>query len=243
MGNPVVHFEINGPDGEALSSFYSGLFGWHVQSMPEMGYGVVDTHAGEGINGGIGTTDDGSTSVRFYVSADDIQGVLDRAEALGGKTVVPITEMSMVTFALLADPEGQVVGVVWDDPSREAQGPSEGDGAAIDWFEILGTDPAKIQGFYTELFGWELEDEDDFPGYRTTKAHTAGDAGGGIGAGDGSTWVTLYARVDKIDKALARAEELGGSKVYGPNDVMEGLRTAAFTDPAGNVFGLYSSST
>ena len=30
MGNPVVHFEISGRDGEALSEFYSSLFGWNI---------------------------------------------------------------------------------------------------------------------------------------------------------------------------------------------------------------------
>ena len=28
MGNPVVHFEIGGPDGPVLRQFYSDLFGW-----------------------------------------------------------------------------------------------------------------------------------------------------------------------------------------------------------------------
>lgn len=59
MGSPVVHFEIMGPDGPALSAFYADLFGWSTQHMPEMNYTVVDTRAGSGINGGIGTTAEG----------------------------------------------------------------------------------------------------------------------------------------------------------------------------------------
>ena len=53
MGNPVVHFEINGPDPELVAKFYSELFGWHVQSIPELEYTTIDTHGGGGINGGI----------------------------------------------------------------------------------------------------------------------------------------------------------------------------------------------
>ena len=48
MGNPVVHFEIGGPDGPALQKFYQDLFGWKVQVQgEEMGnYGLVQLHCG-----------------------------------------------------------------------------------------------------------------------------------------------------------------------------------------------------
>jgi predicted enzyme related to lactoylglutathione lyase len=49
--------------------------------------------------------------VTFYVGADDPQAVLDRAEQLGGKTIMPVTELPQVTIALFADPEGHVVGL------------------------------------------------------------------------------------------------------------------------------------
>ena len=58
MGNPVVHFEIAGPDGPALQQFYRDLFGWNVEvAGEEMGfYGVVQANEG-GIGGGIFQTD------------------------------------------------------------------------------------------------------------------------------------------------------------------------------------------
>ena len=43
MGNPVVHFEIIAKDREKLSAFYSQLFDWKLNVIPEMGYGMVDT--------------------------------------------------------------------------------------------------------------------------------------------------------------------------------------------------------
>ena len=42
MGNPVVHFEVMGKDGEALKKFYGDLFGWTINSDNPMNYGVVD---------------------------------------------------------------------------------------------------------------------------------------------------------------------------------------------------------
>jgi uncharacterized protein len=46
-------------------------------------------------------------------SGGDPQAYLDRIERVGGKTIVPVTEIpDMVTFAQFADPEGNVVGLV-----------------------------------------------------------------------------------------------------------------------------------
>ncbi|MFN0156357.1 MAG: VOC family protein [Gaiella sp.] len=114
MANPVVHFEVNGKDGDALAAYYGKLFGWSMQAMPEMGYNLVPKpEDGSGIGGGIGTSQDGSTSVTFYVQVDDPQGALDKAVELGGKVVAPVMSIpGMVTLAQFADPEGNVVGLV-----------------------------------------------------------------------------------------------------------------------------------
>jgi len=124
MGNPVVHFELNGTDWKSLSGFYKELFGWHVQDIPEGNYAVIDTHAGSGINGGIGQSQsgepfgtfyvecpDGQGHVTVYAEVDDIQKYLEVAESLGGKTVVPITTIAQTTFAQFADPQGIVFGL------------------------------------------------------------------------------------------------------------------------------------
>ena len=44
---------------------------------------------------------------------DDLQAYLDKAESLGGKTVMPPTEIpDIVTLAIFSDLEGNVVGMV-----------------------------------------------------------------------------------------------------------------------------------
>jgi predicted enzyme related to lactoylglutathione lyase len=44
---------------------------------------------------------------------DDLAACLKKAESMGGKTVVPPTEIpDMVTFAQFQDPEGNIVGLV-----------------------------------------------------------------------------------------------------------------------------------
>ena len=112
MGNQVSWFEVTGKDGAKLQRFYGDLFDWKIDAGNPMSYGMVEGADG-GIGGGIGASQNGSTQVTFYVTVDDLQAYLDKAEQLGGRTVVPITEIpNMVTFAQIADPEGNVVGIV-----------------------------------------------------------------------------------------------------------------------------------
>ncbi len=76
MGNPVVHFEIAGPDGPASQQFYRELFGWKIDvQSEEMGnYGVVSANEG-GIGGGVFPTTEempARSYVAFYVQVDDL---------------------------------------------------------------------------------------------------------------------------------------------------------------------------
>ncbi len=245
MGNRVLHFEVGSNDDAALKRFYADLFGWGLSDL-DGGYTVVDTRGGDGVNGGITGSGDGSNWVCFYVGVDDLQATLDRAESMGGRTVTPPTEIpGMLTWAMLADPDGYLVGLVKAEPPSggSAPGPSGGDGAAVDWFEVLGSDAERTQRFYCDLFGWTLN-EPGFPGYRLVDTGAGPDAvGGGLGASsEGNRWATVYAHVPDVEQTLARAESLGGSRIYGPNPVDDHMQTGALRDPAGNVFGVYEHS-
>ena len=114
MGAPVVHFEILGRDGEKLKSFYGELFDWKIDSNNPMNYGIVSSQREGSIGGGVGASQEGQPGhVTFYVEVNDLQAHLDKVEQMGGKTVLPVTEIpDMVTFAIFADPEGNMVGLV-----------------------------------------------------------------------------------------------------------------------------------
>lgn len=112
MGNPVVHFEVMGSDGDKLRTYFSELFGWTINAMGDMDYGIVDTGAEGGIGGGIGAQD-GQGMVTFYVAVDDVAAFLEKAESLGGKTVTgPQQIPGGPEIGLFATPEGQVIGLV-----------------------------------------------------------------------------------------------------------------------------------
>ena len=43
MSDRIVHFEIPFDDGERARAFYTGVFGWQAQEMPEMQYTMMMT--------------------------------------------------------------------------------------------------------------------------------------------------------------------------------------------------------
>src|ERR1022692_499511 len=116
MGQPVAFFQVISPAPERARKFYAGLFGWQVAADPAMGgYALVDTGAGDGaIGGGIGASEEpGDKRVRLYMRVDDLDGYLDRAEQLGGKRLVPPTDLpgDFGRFAIFTDPAGNQVGL------------------------------------------------------------------------------------------------------------------------------------
>ena len=113
--NSVLWFEVLGKDGKKLRDFYGKLFGWTIQvdSSSGLDYGLVEAANG-GVGGGIGTSPDGTPGfATFYVEVDDLAAALAKAEKLGGKTVMPPTEIPGMSlkFAYFTDPEGHVIGL------------------------------------------------------------------------------------------------------------------------------------
>jgi predicted enzyme related to lactoylglutathione lyase len=111
MGQPVVHSEIGCRDMEKSKAFFGELFGWTATDAGLAS--MIDTQAGvQGIQGhftALGHEPYHYTI--FYVQVDDIPAALAKAESLGGKTLVPPVTIPTGTFAWLADPEGNTIGL------------------------------------------------------------------------------------------------------------------------------------
>ncbi len=114
MGAPVIHFEIMGGKSGELEAFYRELFAWKINSDNPMKYGVVETGGSTGgINGGVGPSNDGNKRVSIYAQVEDLQATLDRAERLGGKTVLPPTQVpGGPRLAMFSDPAGNITGLL-----------------------------------------------------------------------------------------------------------------------------------
>jgi uncharacterized protein len=117
-------------------------------------------------------------------------------------------------------------------------------GAPVVHFEIIGKDAERLKGYYSELFGWEINSDNPM-NYGIVQPDSAGGGiGGGIGPGpEGyAGHVTFYVEVPDVAAALAKAESLGGTTVMGPDRVMEQIEIGLFQDPEGHLVGVVRSS-
>jgi predicted enzyme related to lactoylglutathione lyase len=121
-------------------------------------------------------------------------------------------------------------------------------GQPVVHFEVIGTDAKRLQEYYGELFGWQV-DANNPMGYGVVDrdGNVTADGigiGGGVGGGPEGYpgHVTFYVEVPDVEAALANAESLGGSRVMGPDQVMEGLEIGLLADPEGHVIGVIRSS-
>jgi predicted enzyme related to lactoylglutathione lyase len=108
---PVVHFEIGCRDRAKTAQFFGELFGWHIDSTGPAG--TIDAGSPGGIPGHITSLGhEPQHYTMFYVEVDDVQAYLDKAAALGGKTLVPPVKIPTGTFAWFADLDGNMIGLL-----------------------------------------------------------------------------------------------------------------------------------
>ena len=116
-------------------------------------------------------------------------------------------------------------------------------------FEIIGTDPERLRGYYGALFGWEFdtsapvaETVSEPMNYGFVSGGTTSDGTGipgGVGGGAGyDGHVIFYVGVPSVEAALQRAESLGGTRRMGPVRAPTGLVVGHFTDPEGHLIGV-----
>jgi predicted enzyme related to lactoylglutathione lyase len=110
MAHPVVHFEIGCRDAAKTQQFYTRMFDWKMQAAgPAV---MIDAGGPGGIGGHITALGhEPHNYVTVYVQVDDPKAYLEKAAALGGKTLVPPVEIPTGTFAWMADPDGNIVGL------------------------------------------------------------------------------------------------------------------------------------
>lgn len=112
--HPIVHLEIASNDPQAVSAFYSSLFGWQLQPIPAMSY--VRFQSADGTTGGFvgegGPLGHHAGEVLVYLGSQDVDADLRRVAELGGKVLVPKTEIPNTGwFAIFEDPAGNRLGL------------------------------------------------------------------------------------------------------------------------------------
>ena len=117
-------------------------------------------------------------------------------------------------------------------------------GQPVVHFEVVGKDGKKLQSYYSELFGWEIDASNPMEYGMITREGNTGREGVGIGGGIGQGpdgydgHVTFYVAVPDVEQALQKAESLGGRRVIGPETIMDMVTLGHFKDPEGHLVGV-----
>jgi len=114
--HPCGMFEIIARHQGALMDFYTTVFGWQYRRGSEgFAYTRFDLPGGAAL-GGIGQADPavpGYTPGRsFYLLVPDLRAALAAIEAAGGSCTMAPASADGYAFAMFADPEGNVVGLL-----------------------------------------------------------------------------------------------------------------------------------
>ena len=112
MPHPIVHAEIRSADPDATRAFFGELFGWTYPNEGALpGYTFVDTGVPDALYTAISPLQGDGDLVTFFVGVDDMDDSVARATKLGGRVVQEPVSVPGVSFALIADPQGHVVGL------------------------------------------------------------------------------------------------------------------------------------
>ena len=107
---PVAWFEVLGSDAGRTQRFYADLFGWTVDTSGFPGYGMTDTGAGRGIQGGLGAGEQRWATI--YARVADVEQTLAKAASLSGSRAYgPTAVGDHVQTGAFRDPAGNAFGV------------------------------------------------------------------------------------------------------------------------------------
>ena len=123
----VVHFEIPADDLSRAKKFYSTVFGWRANEMPEMEYVMIGTTESDengmpkqpgAINGGMLKRQDPVRHPVVTIDVENMDDALSKVKKNGGQIVrekLPVGEMGFAAY--FKDSEGNVLGL-WQNSSK-----------------------------------------------------------------------------------------------------------------------------
>ncbi|SMO95183.1 VOC family protein [Paracoccus laeviglucosivorans] len=246
-------FELSTARGALADAegFYGKVLGWAVVDGGMEGFTYhLASHDGEMIAGlmellpqmeGI------PPNWLIYFDVDDLDAAVAKIQTLGGKVHRDPAEIPGTgRFAIVADPQGAVLGLLEPAP-MDPQPPVESGAfnqrkeSHGNWIELMSTDPAAGFDFYSELFGWTKSDAVDMGEMGTYQvfAWQGTQIGGmmGLGMSPVSCWLPYFG-VNGVTEAIERIKAAGGEILHGPVEVPGPAYIAFARDPQGAHFSV-----
>ncbi len=235
---------------EGVKPFYNALFGWEFTDQGEQygHYNIISI--GNDVVGGamqyvaeyMGPNEINSWAI--YFASTDAAATLEAVNRHGGTTISPAMQVGdQGTMAVAADATGADFGI-WQPGNRRGYD-KWGEHGFPGWFELYTRDYDTLTGFYRDILGAQLEDEDMGDEGRYAVLNFNGEPQAGILDAapfmpeDEKNFWAPYFIVDDTDVALATANGNGGQLLWGPQDTPHG-RSAMLQDPSGATFFVIS---
>lgn len=119
----VVHFEISAENPESLIKFYERVFDWKIMKWEgPVEYWLITTGKADapGIDGGLSRRTEGEPSIVNTIDVSSVDEFTTKVESNGGTVVTPKHAVPGVGyFAYFKDPEGNVFGMMEEDPTAK----------------------------------------------------------------------------------------------------------------------------
>ena len=234
--------DISVPDVDVAKTFYTGLLGWDCRTdpRPEAGGYTMFTLRGKYVAAASPPQQEGIPSHwTTYIASDDVDDTATKIGDAGGIVLAdPFDVFDSGRMTVAQDPTGAVFGVWQAGTHHGAQLANEP--GSFQWNECETRDVAAAKDFYTSVFGYGVEQmdmgqEEPYRLFMLGDHRVAGlfkmtDDMEGVPP----NWMTVFAVAD-ADAAAAKAKELGGELLFGPQDIPVG-RFAVLQDSTGAVF-------
>jgi predicted enzyme related to lactoylglutathione lyase len=234
--------DLTTPDAQASKQFYGGLFPWDYEDNPIPGDGVyvmarIDGRAAAAMF----ESDERHPAWASYVTVDDLEATTEKARGLGAAVLAePFDVMDVGRMSTVQDPTGAVF-CLWE-PRTSIGAEIVNRHGALSLNQLNTSDPDAAERFYSELFGWRIEQvgDADNPYWGIYRGDSLN---GGMmplppGAPMPSHWL-VYFGVDEVDSTAEQIGSAGGTIMVEPTDVPGG-RIVVAQDPQGAFFAVFA---
>jgi predicted enzyme related to lactoylglutathione lyase len=248
-----VWYDLMTTDPVAAQNFYQDLIGWGTTAWDGGDKPYIMWTNNDVPLGGVMTLPDEARQAGAhphwlaYVAVPDTDATVAKTLELGGKVLVPATDIPTTgRFAVLQDPQHAVFAVF--TPAEEAPGREGPPGVGeFSWHELAAAESNAAFAFYSKLFGWEKQEAHDMGEMGIYQMYgcpgTEQPLGGVFNKPEDMppSWL-FYVRVEDVKQAVERVKEMGGTILNGPMEVPGGDFVAQCMDPQGAAFALHSTA-
>lgn len=235
--------DVSSSDMDKTRAFYSGLFGWNADVVPDPqagGYTMFMLDGKMVAGGGPTFSPEQRPAWATYVCSEDADATIQKVKDAGGQVVMgPMDVMGQGRMAVFVDPTGAHFSI-WQPQIHKGAELVNKPGSFC-WNELYSRDMPAAKEFYKEVFGWEIDDT-EFEGgaYTLFKVNDQPIAGGMdmsfLPADVPPHWLVYFA-VEDTAGSVVKAKDFGGQILQDTKDTPMGP-IAVIDDPVRVVFAI-----